>query len=65
MGPLPQGDVGNTFYILEDGTAKAVKDGATVMQSAACFWTLPGISKIPAKCGTPPEESSRHARGRR
>jgi cAMP-dependent protein kinase regulator len=29
---VKQGDVGNTFYILEDGTAKAVKDGATVMQ---------------------------------
>jgi cAMP-dependent protein kinase regulator len=29
---VKQGDTGNVFYILEEGTAKAVKDGATVMQ---------------------------------
>jgi cAMP-dependent protein kinase regulator len=29
---VKQGDTGNTFYILEEGTAKAVKDSATVMQ---------------------------------
>ena len=30
---LRQGDSGNTFYIVAEGTAKAVRDGNTVMQS--------------------------------
>jgi cAMP-dependent protein kinase regulator len=29
---IKQGDSGDTFYILEEGSAKAVRDGATVMQ---------------------------------